>query len=441
MTTPDPSFPSSSPANPTPEPRRSRQGPPPHARRRRRGQLLVPPDAEGRAALMASMAHRAYPSYELFIYALLCGAILGLGYVLDSQALLLFGILVAPLLSPWVGLLLATVTGSGRFFFETIMALFLSALLVFLIGGLAGFAARAFLPRTFNEAFVHSRLWWPDLVVLALGAIILTLSFVRSEAKPFLPSVMLAYGFFLPLSAGGFGLGSGIGTLWPHGLLVFLVYFAWASLFGLLTLVAMRFMPGNLQGFLLSTVVAVVLVATLVVLMSGGDWTPSFALAAPDSTPTPLPSALPSPTINVNLPPVLPVESSTPAAATASATATLPPTPVPLTLEVTLPATATPTITLTIEPTAVYAHVRVSKGGGAVLRETAGGKGITVLDNYSIVQVLPDTQEVSGTTWAHVIAIQNGNQLTGWLVQLYLDVATPAPNWVPSATAVSTATP
>src|SRR5512141_1021208 len=184
MNIPDPSFSSPTPASPSPELRRGR---PPHGRRRRRGQLMVPTDAEGRAALMASLARRAHPTYELFIYAILCGAILGLGYVLDSQALLLFGVLVAPLPSPWIGLLLATVTGSGRFFFETLMALLVSALLVFLIGGLAGLAARPFLPRTFNEVFLHSRLWWPDLIVLALGAVILTVSFGRSEWEPCLP--------------------------------------------------------------------------------------------------------------------------------------------------------------------------------------------------------------------------------------------------------------
>ena len=55
-----------------------------------------------------------------------------------------------------------------------------------------------FLPRTFEQAYVHTRLWWPDLIILALGAVILTVSFVRSESKPFLPSVILAYEFFLP---------------------------------------------------------------------------------------------------------------------------------------------------------------------------------------------------------------------------------------------------
>jgi hypothetical protein len=147
------------------------------------------------------------------------------------------------------------------------------------------------------------------------------------------------------------------------------------------------------------------------------------------------------PTINAELPAILPAETFTPVVAMATSTATSGPTPVPLTIEITLPPTATPTITLTIEPTPVYARVKVSKGGGAVLRSTPNGKGITVLDNYSIVQVLPDTQDVSGTTWAHVLALQNGVQLEGWMVQLYLDVATPIPNWLPSPTATLTPTP
>jgi hypothetical protein len=389
--------------------------------------------------LIASLAHRSYPTYELFLYALLCGAVLGLGYVLDSQALLLFGILLAPLLSPWIGLLLASLTGSARFFFETFMALLLSAVLVFGIGALAGLAARLFMPRTFNEAFLHSRIWWPELAVLALGAIILAISFVRSEAKPYLPSVMLAYGFFLPLSAGGFGLGSGTDTIWPHGLLVFFVYFAWAGIFGLLTLIVLRFIPVSLPGLLMSIALVAVLIATLIILMAPGSGAPPFAMLPPPPTNTPPVS--PSPTAVADALPIIAESSSTPVVETATWTATLPPSPVPLTLEVTLPPTASPTITMTIEPTPVYARVHARSGGGVVLRVTPGGKGITVLDNFSIVQVLPETQDVSGTTWAHVLANVAGNQLDGWVVQLYLDVATPVANWPASSTPPATATP
>ena len=53
-------------------------------RRARRAQLI--PDAEGRAEVMASLAKRAYPTYEFFVFAVLSGAVMGLGYLLDSPA-------------------------------------------------------------------------------------------------------------------------------------------------------------------------------------------------------------------------------------------------------------------------------------------------------------------------------------------------------------------
>jgi hypothetical protein len=81
---------------------------------------MLPMTAEGRSALVASLARRAYPTYEFFIFAVLCGAVLGLGFLLDSPPVLLFGILLAPLMTPWVGMVLALLTGSVRFFVETL---------------------------------------------------------------------------------------------------------------------------------------------------------------------------------------------------------------------------------------------------------------------------------------------------------------------------------
>ena len=234
--------------------------------------LEVPKDSEGQSALIASLARRAYPSYELFIYALICGAVLGLGFLLDSQAILLFGILLAPLMTPWVGMLLAIVTGSIKFFFETLAALLISAALIFISALLAGFASRIFLPLTFNNAFIHSHLWGPELVILTFGAILLTASFVRSEEKPFLSSVLIAYAFFLPLSAGAFGLGSGVPGIWPTGILVSLLYLGWATVFGLLTLFVLRFKPsmgGLIFAILLGLVIIVAVWIALIGISSG----------------------------------------------------------------------------------------------------------------------------------------------------------------------------
>jgi hypothetical protein len=418
---------------------------PPRTRRRRRGQLVIPRDAQGRADLLQSLAHRAHPSYELFVFALVCGAILGLGYFFDSQAVLIFGILLAPLLTPWIGLLLSALTGSPRFFFETFAALLISSALIFLSGLLAGFAVRVFLPRTLNEAFLHSQLWWLDLIVLALGAVILTVSFVRSEDKPYLPSVMLAYELFLPLSASGFGLGSGVAGIWPNGMLVFLVNFAWAGLFGMITLIALRFLPTNLNGFILSTVSLLIFVALLLFLMNGGNWKlPSLLRPGVPTSISTLPTlTLNSPATSTELPFVQ--TSSTPLIETSTpASDTLTSTPVPLTLAslvVTLPAADTPTVTLTIEPTPVYAHIDATQANGANLRKDPNGKFILELDNGTIVEVQPDTQDVSGVIWAHVIAIRSNQRYEGWILQSVLVMPTPAPIWNPSSTPVDTETP
>ena len=71
------------------------------ARRRRARRTFFPKNAEGRTAVIATLAKRAYPSYELFTYSILCGTVLGVGYIFDSYGVLVLGILLAPLMAPW----------------------------------------------------------------------------------------------------------------------------------------------------------------------------------------------------------------------------------------------------------------------------------------------------------------------------------------------------
>ena len=46
-------------------------------RRRAQRRAYFPTDEEGRAALFAHLARRAFPSYELFVFSLVSGVILG----------------------------------------------------------------------------------------------------------------------------------------------------------------------------------------------------------------------------------------------------------------------------------------------------------------------------------------------------------------------------
>ena len=379
------------------------------ARRRRSHRMLVPPSADERAALLDNLARRAVPSFEFFLLALVCGIVLGAAYLLDSPAMLLLGILLAPLLTPWVGLTLSILTGSWRFFFLTVGGLLVASLLVFGAGALAGLAGHLWMPLRLFHADLHSHLWWPDLVLVTLGAALLAIAFVRSEQKPILTSIMLAYGLFLPLSASGVGLGLGVQPIWPNGALIFLAHLALSILVGILTLAALRFKPLKFSGYFLSFVIGVLSLATLFYLTGLGQVIRNGIIATRrSSVPTPislvLPTVTPTSTLTA-IPTALP--SSTPMP---SSTPTFPPTP---------------------EPTPSYAIISAAQQfGGAVVRtEPAVGSWVTTLLNGSLVQVLPETQDVNGDIWAH---IRTADNVEGWVLQGVLKATSITPSTTPT---------
>jgi Domain of unknown function (DUF389) len=412
-------------------------------RRRVTRRDMIPKDTEGQAELISALSRRAYPSFELFVFSLACGIVLGFGFLLDSQAVLLLGILATPLMIPWVGFLLAILTGSPRFLFETFMALLISALLVFIGGLLMGVVIRFIPPYTLANVYTHSRLWVPELIVLVIGAVTLVASFVRSESKPFLPSVIIAYAFFLPVNAAGFGLGSGLTGIWPQAIFVFIAHFAWVSVFGLITLLVLKLRPST-GGIIFSVTAFLLFAVILFILMRSGPQ--SSVDAQVPSSPTveasPLPAATPNLPVTTTSSPI-PSSTVTPAPITLDLTQTVSaaftqaaktPSPVPVTLNVTLPATETPTVTLTLEEVPSYGKVNSTEGGGANLRQTPNGKYLMTLSNGTIVEVYSDFRLVNGVTWIRIIVTQENKRIEGWLLESTVLYATPEPNFGPSST-------
>jgi hypothetical protein len=296
-----------------------------------------------------------------------------------------------------VGLTLAIQTGSWRFFFLTLCALLVASLLVFLTGALAGLAGQLWLPLPLFHANIHSHLWWPDLFLVAVGAALLTISFVHSEQKPVLPSIMLAYGLFMPLSAGGVGLGIGATPIWPDGVLVFLVHLALAILVGGITLAALRFKPVRASGNILPFLIGLLSLAALVYFTGLTTVIRDAIVATRRTTPTPTVIVLPSST---------PTSTRTP------------------TLTSTLTPTETPTASATAaEPTPSYAIITAPPDyNGANLRsEPGGGTVLVVLTNGIIVQVLPEIQTAAdGTNWVRVL----WNNVDGWVLATVLTATT-----------------
>ncbi len=369
------------------------------ARRRRASRMLAMPDAEERAAVLDGLARRSIPSFEFFVFALLCGAVLGAAYLMDSPAILLLGILLAPLLTPWVGMILAVQTGSWRFFFLTLGGVLEASLLVFLTGALAGWVGRIWQHLPLSQAKIHAQLWWPELFLVGLGAVLLAISFVRSENRPVLPSIMLAYGLFMPLSAAGIGLGIGSAVLWPDGAEVYLVHLALAGLAGLIALAVMRFKPLKAGGYFLPIFIWLLCLAGLVS-FTGLTNAVRHEILAARPTIAPIPTAV----VFVHYDSPTPTETST-------ATPTFTP-------------TDTPTATPTASPTPAYAVIMAATGGGANIRSVpAGGTALAVLLNGTLVQVLPEIQTAGGLAWVHV----HWNNVDGWVLTTVLLATTETP--------------
>lgn len=375
----------------------------PPARRRRARRLLAPIEADERAAYLDELAHRASPSFDFFLFSLACGAVFGIGLLLDAPALLVLGAVVAPLMAPAAGLSLGTVIGSGRHFLRSLVGLLIGGLLVFLAGTGVGLLTRVWAPPSLNQAHLHAQLSWSGFLVLAIGASFTVATMLHSQHNPVLPSVALAYELYLPLSVAGLGLTSGVPHLWPDGLVVFAVHLAWSALLGAFTLAVLGIRPLTLFGYTLGAAMTLLGVILLIGLSGAGA-----VLGGQFGLPTPIPSA--TPTITPTL-----TRTPTPIPPTATPTLTLTP-------------TLTPTQTQTLTPTAtpVFAIIQTEDQMGAVIRATPGGRILKSYIDGTQVQVLPETVELERIVWAHVVGPDGTD---GWIVAALLagPPVTPSP--------------
>ncbi len=386
-------------------------------RRRRQNRLMIRPDVSELGERLESMARRAAPTFDFFFFSILAGAILGLGYMLDAPAILLFGILVSPILVPWVGVALGAAAGETRFLGQTLGG-FLTALgMVFLTGILAGLAIRLWMPVTTDQAFLHARFWVPDLLLMAVGTVVLTVSFIQSEEKPLLASLMVAYEIYLPVSAAGFGFGSGVQGLGLQGLVVLLVHLAISIILALIVFYYMGFRPLEISGYALAGLVVVVLavVAGYGIIML--DNVRGNRASATSSAPT------------------LTLAPSFAAQATFTPRATFPPTPTRLLITATPGVTPSPTLL----PTPVYGHIHSPPpGDGAVVRIEPNGAPITTVQNDYLVILLPDLPvTVNNVVWVRIKVMASSREIIGWVQLSLILTATPSGPSTPAVTATT----
>ncbi len=120
----------------------------PPARRRRARRLLAPLEADERALVLDQLRQRTSPSFDFFLFSVISGFVFCLGLLLDSPAMLVLGAVFAPLMAPVIGLSLATVVGSYKFFFRSLVGLLIGCWMVFIVGIAAGMLGRVWMPAS-----------------------------------------------------------------------------------------------------------------------------------------------------------------------------------------------------------------------------------------------------------------------------------------------------
>ncbi len=366
------------------------------ARQRRARRRLSQLQADEREAYLDSLASAATPGLGFFLYALLAGLLVGLGFALDQRALLVAGMLFAPRLGPLAGLSLAAVSGSLRVFIRMALALLVGLVVVAAAAGLVfwlgvGAGSEQLL------AYEHDQLNWIDFGLLLIGGILLTARLARSERVAGLPSAAAAYELLLPLVAAELGFFRSDPELLQGALLTLGLHLSWAVAVGLATLVLMGFRP--LTGSGRSLGAAIGMIGILGIVSAAGLGT-SVLAALP--TPTPTPTATPTPT-------------HTP-------TATLTPTATP-TATATASATQTPTVTPTLTATPPSALVLGTGLQGAIIRDAPGGIPVDLVSENERLLVLEGPQVVDQQEW-WLVRKEDGTE--GWLVGRYLATLTPA---------------
>ena len=374
------------------------------ARRRRARRMLTQLRADEREIFLEELAHSVSPSVDLFLFAILAGVMIGLGFSLDQNALLIAGALVTPRMAPIAGMALAAVSGSPRFFIRMIAALIVALALLGLIAGLSGLVTSS-LSSGVLLALEHVSLNLIDFGLLLAGAIMMSLSVARSRQVPIVARIAVAYELILPLGAAAIGVVQGNPDLSQGALLMFGLHLTWAVVASAGTFVALGFRP--LTGYSHSIATAIVLIG-LVALISVWELGVTVMATLPPPTITPTFTQTPSGTPTIT------------ATFTSSVTPTISSTP-----------TVTPTFTHTATPLPPLAIVIQTGDLGGYLRDSPAGDITGFLKDGDEVRIVGDPVEVNGVSWWPV---RTSDGSVGWLHGALVATATPTLSINPTAT-------
>jgi len=215
---------------------------------------IVPPVSQKRRAeVQLRLRNDSSPDFDFFLLVLLSSVIATLGLLIDSPATIIGAMLVAPLMSPIVGLGMGSIRGDDKLLRDATSALLRGALLSITISFLltlwniympfldlrAGALPAEVMARTQPSPI--------DLGIALAGGLAAAFALAMPDISAALPGVAIATALMPPLSTIGIGLAFGRWDVAGGALLLFITNAVTIAFAGMLVFVALGFSPRSVE--------------------------------------------------------------------------------------------------------------------------------------------------------------------------------------------------
>lgn len=176
-------------------------------------QSVHPPTRQERKEIVEEITASASPGFDFYLLVVLSCSIATMGLITNSPAVIIGAMLVAPLMSPIIGLGLGSIMGRGKLVESSLTGLLIGALLAVLLSAVMTVVNRnlpfVVLQELPSEVVARTRPSPIDLVIALAGGLAAAYAMTRPKISAALPGVAIATALMPPLCTIGIGLALG----------------------------------------------------------------------------------------------------------------------------------------------------------------------------------------------------------------------------------------
>jgi uncharacterized hydrophobic protein (TIGR00271 family) len=176
-------------------------------------QYVHPPSAQEKKEIVNEITESASPGFDFFLLVVLSCSIATMGLVTDSPAVIIGAMLVAPLMSPIIGLGMGSIMGNAKLVESALSALLRGAALAVLLSALMTIINKnlpfVVLQELPEEVLSRTHPSPIDLVIALAGGLAASYAMTRPKISAALPGVAIATALMPPLCTVGVGIALG----------------------------------------------------------------------------------------------------------------------------------------------------------------------------------------------------------------------------------------